>query len=297
VLDDPAAQSDLLGSMAHSTEVFRGQMEVIARHFHPVTLDDVLLFVRGEKKLPPRSVVVTFDDGYADNYQVARPVLDQAGIPGVFYIAVDSVDRQTPPWPSHLRYTFLAAKVNSWKEPGGTVWSLNGREQRLLAFERASEYCAKLSGDAQRAFLDSMRGDLGAQPVALNRSLMMTWDEIRSLVQGGHTVGSHTMTHPNMAYISAAEAQTEFSESKRRLEEEMGKPVVHFSYPCPALQPHWAEQTVNLSRELGYSTGVTTNGGMVRTRDNALKLRRIRPTKTVEGLYWNLERTFSGAVV
>src|SRR5258708_23432329 len=58
VQDDPSAQSDVLGGMTHSTEVFRGQMEVIARHFRPVTLDDVLLFVRGEKELPPRSVVV-----------------------------------------------------------------------------------------------------------------------------------------------------------------------------------------------------------------------------------------------
>src|SRR5215467_9039948 len=56
VQDDPRSQFDLLGEIIHSREVFRGQMEVIARHFHPVSLEDVLHFVRGEQDLTPRSV-------------------------------------------------------------------------------------------------------------------------------------------------------------------------------------------------------------------------------------------------
>ena len=92
-------------------------------------------------------------------------------------------------------------------------------------------------------------------------------------------------------------AQSSVTAQVRALEQELGKPVPHFSYPCPALEPHWTDHTVNMSRELGYLTSVTTNGGMVRAHDNALRLRRIRPTKTIDGLHWNLERTFSGAVV
>ena len=297
VQDNPSAQSDTLGGIIHSTEVFRGQMEVIARHFNPVGMDDVSLFLRGAKELPPRSVVVTFDDGYADNYHMARPVLDHMGIPGVFYVVIDCVQHQTLPWPSYLRYAFLTAKAESWKEHNGKDWPLAGPEQRLLAFEQASNHCSRLSGDVQKTFVNSVRSDLQARSPMLDHPPMMTWDELRSLVHAGHTVGSHTMTHPNMAYISDTDAQIEFSESKRRLEQEIGQPAVHFSYPCPALQPHWADRTVNLSRQLGYETGVTTNGGMVRKCDNPLRLRRIRPTKTVQGLRWNLEYTFSGGVV
>ena len=298
VQDDPSAQFDVLGGIIHSTEVFQGQMEVIARHFKPVTLDDVLLFVKGEKELPSRPIVVTFDDGYADNYHVAKRVLDQVGVPAAFYVAVDCIDRQTLPWPIQLRSAFLTANTASWQEPSGTVWPLKGRERRLLAFDQASKYCAKLCGDLQKSFLDSVRRDLQAQPSApASFPAMMSWDEIRAMVRGGHIVGSHTMTHPNMAYITAAEAETEFSESKRRLEQELGGPIVHFSYPCPALQPHWVDQTVNLSRKAGYVTSVTTNGGLVKKGYDPLKLRRIRPTKTVPGFHWNLEKTFAGAVV
>ena len=105
------------------------------------------------------------------------------------------------------------------------------------------------------------------------------------------------MTHPNMAQVPPKEAELEFAKSKRRLEQELGKRVRHFSYPCPALEPHWSDQTINLSQQIGYRTAVTINGGMVRVHDDALKLHRIRPTKTIHGVHWNLERTFSGAIV
>lgn len=297
VEDNPAVNFDQLGGIIHSTEVFRGQMEIIARYFAPATLDQIVGFVEGDRDLPPRSVVVTFDDGYTDNYHVAKPVLDKLGIPAVFYVAVDCIDRQIYPWPTLLRHMFLTGEAKSWQAPGAKNWPLDNREQRLEAFDEASKHCARLSGQAQRDYLDRIQGQLQARPLEQNRLPMMTWDEIRSLERSGHTVGSHTMTHPNMAQVPHKEAELEFAESKRRLEQELGKPMPHFSYPCPALEPHWADQTVTMSREIGYRTAVTTNRGMVRAHDDALKLRRIRPTKTIHGLHWNLERAFCGAIV
>lgn len=123
---------------------------------------------------------------------------------------------------------------------------------------------------------------------------MMTWEQVRSTVKQGHIVGSHSMSHPNMAHIKQDALRREMADSKRILERELRFPVVHFSYPCPALQPHWSENTVLASRESGYQTAVTTNGGLVRRNDNPLHLRRISPSKNVEGLRANLEITFAG---
>lgn len=128
-------------------------------------------------------------------------------------------------------------------------------------------------------------------------SLMMNYEQARGLTSKGHIVGSHTMTHPNMAHIDERDAETELAESKRRLEAELQIPVPHFSYPCPALTPHWNERTVAQSRSVGYGSAVTTNGGVVRAGDNPLSLKRIRPTKTASGLRWNLECAFAGRVV
>jgi peptidoglycan/xylan/chitin deacetylase (PgdA/CDA1 family) len=297
VMNDPSSAETTLGGIIHSTNVFRGQIDIIAKHFHAVTLDDVLLFLKGEKLLPPRAVVVTFDDGYADNYQVASEILSRAGIPGVFYVTVDCIDRQRLPWPSLLRYAFLTSKNRNWTDPAGTVWTLESTAQRTQAFGRASEYCTKLSGPPQDQFVEAIGRQLETESPPSSPRLMMTWDEVRGLTRYGHIVGSHTMTHPNMAYLSENDVRTELLESKRRLKEELAIPITHFSYPCPALQPHWIDDTVSASRQIGYQTAVTTNGGIVRRQDDPLRLHRIRPTKTVEGLRWNLECAFLGRTV
>ena len=122
----------------------------------------------------------------------------------------------------------------------------------------------------------------------------MNIDQLKSLVRHGHIVGSHTMSHPNMAHIAEEEAREEFTESKARLESALNSPVKHFSYPCPALSPHWNERTVEQCRVLGYESAVTTNSGLTRLGDNLLKLKRVHPTKTVAGLRWNLECAFAG---
>jgi len=294
VMDKPEAEANTLGPIIHSTGNFRGQMELVAGDYNPVTIQDTLEFVGRGKELPPRPVVITFDDGYADNYQIASPVLKQVGVPATFYITVECVEKQKFPWPARIRYSFMATKKTEWIEPEGAHWPLNNLEGKTRAYERAWEYCGKLAGQAQERFVQLLEHELGAGPPPQDQRVMMTWDEVRGLVRDGHIVGSHTMTHPNMAHIGGEDLHREFLESKQALEKRLAAPIVHFSYPCPALQPHWGENTVHVSRQLGYQTAVTTSGGLVRKNDNPLCLRRIRPTKEVDGLRWNLESVFLG---
>ena len=123
---------------------------------------------------------------------------------------------------------------------------------------------------------------------------MMTYDQLRGLVRHGHIVASHTMTHPNMAHIPEDQARQELTESKRMLEAKLQSPIRHFSYPCPALSPHWTAKTMEQCRAAGYDTAVTTDNGLTRKGDNPLCLKRLGPSKTVEGLRWNLETAFAG---
>jgi peptidoglycan/xylan/chitin deacetylase (PgdA/CDA1 family) len=297
VMDDPTSEQLTLDGIIHPTQVFREQMELVARHFHAVSVDDVLLFLKGGKTLPPRAVVITFDDGYADNYRAAKDILSPLGIPAVFYVTVDCVERQRLPWPSLLRHAFLTSTKGNWSEADGAVWPLASTPQRIQAFDRASEHCSKLSGAPQDDYVESLRQQLETAPPRPLQRLMLTWEEVRGLAGIGHIVGSHTMTHPNLAYVSENEVRIELLQAKNKLEQELATPIVHFSYPCPALQPHWEDRTVRASREIGYQTAVTTNGGLVRRHDDPLSLRRIRPTKTVDGLRWNLECAFLGRAV
>ena len=292
VSEDPASFRSTLGDIGHQVRVFERQMELLARSFHVISLDETLLFIRGQRDVPRRSVVVTFDDGYADNYNVAIPLLNKLGIPSTFYVTVDCVQQKRLPWPSRIRYALFSSRKPVWVDPDGQSWPLRDDVQRGKAFDRACQYCGRLADAEQDRFVALVESDL--ECVLAQGPLMMTWDEVRGCVKQGHIIGSHTMTHPNMAHIPADAMQREMAESKKILDRELGFPVVHFSYPCPALQPHWNAQSVQVSDECGYETAVTTNGGLVRRGDHPLHLRRIRPSKTVEGLRANLEVTFAG---
>jgi len=297
VLSDPARYADSLGGIIHSQSEFRAQMELLARDYHPVSLDEVVHKLISGGSLSKRSVVVTFDDGYADNYEVAMPILNQIGIPATFYVTVDCVEKRKLPWPSRLRFAFRSTKLPTWTDVRAKTWDLGTPDSREQAYLASCDDCCQRAGAAQEEFVATVEDQLQSRVPDELTSLMMTYDQARGLAHNGHIVGSHTMTHPNMAHITERDAAVELAESKRHLEAELKIPVPHFSYPCPALTPHWSERTRSQSRAVGYGSAVTTNGGVVRSGDNPLSLKRIRPTKTAAGLRWNLECAFAGRIV
>jgi peptidoglycan/xylan/chitin deacetylase (PgdA/CDA1 family) len=297
VLDDPRQQDDLLGGIAHSKAVFRSQMELLAGSFRPVSLDHVLRFLKEGRDLPRRTVVVTFDDGYVDNSEIAAPILDQVGVPATFYVTIDWVENARLPWPARLRYAFRTTKKSSWADVSGTNRPLGNAMEREEAFLSACDECCKLAGEPQERYVADLERKLAARVPAQPGSLMMSYDQVRSLARKGHIIGSHTLTHPNMAYVNLNDARREMTDSKMRLEQQLGIAVAHFSYPCPALSPHWTAQTAVESRNAGYETAVTTDVGLARRGDNPHCLKRIRPTKTLEGLHWNLERAFAAGAI
>ena len=297
VLEDPSSVADSLGGMIHSRAIFAGQMELLAREFHPVSLDQVSRFVRGEEDLPERAVVVTFDDGYRDNFEMAMPILDRVGVPAAFYVTVDCIENRRLPWPSRLRYSFRKTGKKEWKDGAGKAWSLGSEREREAAYLAACDRVATLAGTEQERVVSQIESDLTMTLPAESGHLMMTWEQVRGLAQHGHIVGSHTMTHPNLAHVGIEDARWELIQSKERMEAQTSAKVIHFSYPCPALSPNWTEETTKEARRAGYATAVTTSSGLARRNDNPLVLKRVRPSKTVDGLRWNLETAFAGRVV
>jgi peptidoglycan/xylan/chitin deacetylase (PgdA/CDA1 family) len=280
--------------ITHARQVFSRQMELIATRFNPVTLDDVLLFLKGENKLPEYPVVVTFDDGFLDNVEVAAPVLNQYGIRAAFYLTVGLIGSREAPWYSRLRHAVLTTKHNSWKSSlHGREWDLRSPAERDTALLAAYDACAPLVKEVQREAVTTIQRELDVPSELPQRRMMMNWEEAKSLRRAGHVVGSHTVTHPNVAYIKEADdLRSELGESKSMIEEQLREAVEHFSYPHPALTPQWNEKTLAATREAGYVSAVTMTKGPVRRGSNPLALRRINAPRAEHEFLWNLERAF-----
>lgn len=299
VQNDPAPFAQTIGwGIIHATAAFAEQIEMIARDYKPVSIVDVQEFLRGGKNLPDRAVAVTFDDGYADNFENAAPVLDRFGVPGAFYATIKNVDTSTPPWYCRLRHAFHVSPRKDWPDvQEDRHWPMGTRVERHESFLVASRRLAKLAGEPQLRTLVQIENELEVQPLGFAGAPIMSWDQLRGLVKGGHIVGSHTMTHPNLAYVDDAVVRLELKESKRAMEERLGSPVVHFSYPSPILQPHFTEGTIEHARQLGYETSVTCVPGVVRPGQDPLALRRVFAPFQKDDFQWSLEWAFLGRYV
>lgn len=296
VLHDPAEHANSIGSgIIHSSATFAQQMEYLARTCNPVSMDEVFDFVCGARSVSPRSIAVTFDDGFEDNLSVAVPLLNRYGVPAAIYVIADCI--KSIPWYCSLRYIFANTERQSFVDPFcGRTKDLSGPLKRREAFLACSRVCASTPRseiDAVIAMLEEML-DVEYRPV---RPIMLSWDGVREIIQQGHTIGSHSLSHPNMAHISTEELQDQMIISRRILEEQTCSPIRHFSYPSPILEPHWTESTVDVCRTAGYDTAVTCTGGSIHLGDRPLSLKRIFVPYTLDDFTWALENMFAGRIV
>jgi peptidoglycan/xylan/chitin deacetylase (PgdA/CDA1 family) len=264
-----------LDHIMHCTDVFKKHVELISRDCIPVTMDDVLLFTQGEKELPARAVAVTFDDGYLDSYQPGSPSRDRPGVPAAFDVTVDYVEAGKMSWPSRLRHAFLTTRRKNWSDQHGGMWLLGFNDQhggawplesqqhREEAFLKASDFCAALPGNLQEQFLRAIEAQLDVDRSRHGQGSTMNYDHDGALVVKGHIVGLPT-THPDVAHVSDHQAEIGPLASTRRTERTPGIPIIHFSYPYPALSPRCHAGMVEFSREVEHQIAVAANQGSVR---------------------------------
>ena len=294
VVEEPQLTDYILGS-SRARVHFERHMETLARKFSPVTIDEVAEFAASGRKLPPRAVAVTFDDGFADNYEVALPILSRYGVPATFYIMVDAVENGTLPWYCRIRFAFNITKKAEWTYPEtGRTYKLGSPSERQAAMPVAWDGGAALAGAKQRAFVEGIERALEIEPshAQAKHGLMMDWEQVRGLKKAGHTIGGHTLSHPNVAQVSESEARGEILGCKQRLGEKLGAPVEHFSYPHPALNPHWSSQTLGITREAGFKSAVLTTYGSVRSGDDPLALKRMYTPPDLDQFTLNLQSAF-----
>lgn len=271
VREDPA-QLDAYISMdiTHSVREFRKQMEYVARTCKLITLDEIPDIVSGAKGIPKRAVAITFDDGFLDNFEIAAPILEENGLRGTFYLATSATDGR-PLWFVRMRYWTKQAKIE--------------RPQ----FLEASARCATSIEVDRENFMATLE-----YANTVKDSFSMSWAQARELIKRGHTIGSHTVNHPNMTKVPLEEARKELEESKQRLEAQLGQPIHHFCYPNPILSPNWNEQTIEASKHAGYKTGVTSSSGFVMRGTAPMNLPRHYVAGAFQQFVWDLEMGFCG---
>ena len=232
IRDENAFPFDL-DLVSASAEQFREQMSIVRRRYSPLTFRELQHYVDAGRTPPRNAIVVTFDDGYDDNYRVAFPILKELDVPAVFFVSTGYIESGLP-----YAYDWLVHMICATREPRVTIDALGidaaipdtVAERRALAagiLDRMKTLSALDQSETIRAL--SGRFNMPRMPHADCRP--MTWSELREMHAGGMEIGSHGVSHHMLSKLPRDEMAREIEESQAALTRELGVPAVSLSYP------------------------------------------------------------------
>lgn len=272
-----------------SPGAFRAHVEYLTDHYAVISLDDAVSALKGEKSLPDNAVVLTFDDGYADNL-IAAQILHEYGATATFYLTADCLAGGKPFWPSEVRQVVPRLTVPNLVLSIGDRrcdWPLTSADEREAAIQGVTRLFKSVTIPQREELRIQLRAIAGLeQPLP---SPMLTWEQIREMQRLGMSMGAHTLTHPNLPSAGLADATAEIVGAKRRLEHELGTRVTQFSYPNGGAETYYNEDLQHAVAAAGYLGAATSRNGFAGQGSDPYALERIQVAERVEDLAFALE--------
>jgi peptidoglycan/xylan/chitin deacetylase (PgdA/CDA1 family) len=216
-------------------EEFAWQMQYLRQNFEPVTFAQIAATLDGKGVLPKRAVAVTFDDGFADVYEHAYPILRRLAMPATVFVSTDYVDRPKPFWFDLVAWLVMHAPSGSIRlaPPVELVPTADSEAARRAAVVKTLKWLKSCDESERVAAVGALCARF-PDAVAAGRAVLgraLTWDEIREMAAGGIEFGSHTVSHRCLTKIAPEQLDHELVHSKARLEQEIGQPVAALAYP------------------------------------------------------------------
>jgi len=251
-------------------ESFRSLMEKLVKTFQIIDINDIT-------KLPdssrPPLMAVTFDDGYRDFIENAAPILLDLGIPACQSVCPGLIDRKTPPWTQVFSVCLTSFEDQYLKLPDGTNFKISKPVDQMM-FEELCKLLYLVDDKARSVWLNNLAENLN---VTFDLYAMMTWDDVRSCVQNGFSIGSHSYSHRNLSKVEETELlETEISFSRQRILEETGMAPSVFAFPNGL----YNDKSLQVVEKSGYSIALLcdekpANTTIINDSDGLLCLPRI----------------------
>lgn len=270
VLADP---DPLFPDIVHAVQ-FKEQVSWIKSCFAVLPLTEAIDALYSDT-LPSRSACVTFDDGYADNSEVALPILRAFGVTATFFIASNFLNGGRM-WNDSV--------IEAVRRYAGDRMDLEGLGlgrhsvanplERRAAIDALLERLKYFPLNERSSRVDDLVSTLA---VELPQDLMMTTVQVQNLQSAGMEIGGHTGRHPILAKLDRAEARREIADGKACLEGIIGAPVTLFAYPNGKPTRDYLPEHVQMVRELGFKAAVSTAIGVATRASDRYQLPRFTP--------------------
>ncbi len=265
-------------------ETFDEVLGQLGRYYNFVSLDEAVAIIAGERPVVDNALVLTFDDGYRNNFMEALPILTRHGASATFFMATGYVGTGKVYWIDRLDYALQNAPDSArYIEEGQYRFDLRNRSRAGLISgyrdlrlaikdscrdeHQMLEIFGSIASKLERAAGTSIDEIIGSDPYAS----VATWDDLRSALQDGAGIGSHTVDHFRLDKIDEGEVDGQLTLSRAEIEGRLGIGCTLFCYP----NGNHNEFIRSRTREAGYGAAVTTEVGTNAVGDDLFTLKRM----------------------
>lgn len=282
---DERARTASHPALVVDADTFARQMALLKKRFHVLTVDELAdRMARGEA-LPDRSCLITFDDGWRDNFVHALPVLRRHGLPALIFLPVNFIGRRRLFWQESLTHALLHAVADVRRRPAQRPVF-----ERILAPLRLGAVLDIADADPRARVIDAITTQKGVDPATIERLVQelgqaleheapdgadvdgfMNWDEVEEMARAGVAFGGHGAEHRLLTYATESQVDAEIRESKAVIDARFPRTAPTFSYPNGYLTPAIADKV----QAAGYRLAFTTSRGFVESGHDRFTVRRL----------------------
>ena len=258
---------------------FESHMRFIREALSPIPLRELAERISQNKPLPPRAIVVTFDDGYRDNFLHAYPILKQYDIPATIFVTTGFVDSNQKFWWDQvfdmLRGTHKTTlDLGALKAGTASTFPLGTSRQKTRVSEILIEWMRSLPPARLPEILSFLRSSLGipgSEPAG--SKLMLTWKQVQEMSQHGIAIEAHTHSHRNLALLTESEVADEFRLSKNAIEKQIGRTIDGLAYPW-GLPGTYTDGVTRIAQQLGFRYACVIRPGHIGPGADLFTLKR-----------------------
>ena len=237
-----------------SVDLFDKCIKYITSKYTVITIEDLPKI--SSKASQCNYATISFDDGYKDNFIYALPILNKYKVKASFYVVTDSIEKNIPTWTYILDYLFQNSKISKLKidfdflPQDLKITELATLDEKLTYVKRLKPFLKKLSHSNRGMVLNRVNEAFNDIEIP---KLMMDWTDLKEMINQGHVIGSHTVTHGMLGNMeSESDVRYELEKSANEIVSKLGIFPKTISYPVGS----YNEMTIKISKEIGYKMGL-----------------------------------------
>lgn len=213
---------------------FDKQMRFVSRHFNVITFKDFIKY-REKGKLPKNPLIITFDDGYKDNYTNAYPILKKYKLPATVFLATDYIGNNNLFWWDRVAYLIKhTSKKKISIDIDGQIYSfdISDKKKKKKAIVEINRLLKMIDNSLKNRILENLENNLNVViDNSISRDICLSWEDIREMSKNGIDFEAHSCTHPILTNLPYKEMRKEILSSKKAIEAKLSRPVKFFAYP------------------------------------------------------------------